>query len=214
MIKTNASLIIVPHWLLVAIRSAHRPLATALDVVALSKMLSKKDLQLYYAIQLALWEKLPAGLRDTFQCADITEASNRWVLTDENGQQPTPSVVATIKDDIRRAVYSTDIITEHIPLLHFAFPNAGDLSSVLPHLRTHDSDVDALSLEYVFDVFYLTENVYGVSFQRRLKTSTHSAQLLESYDNLLALLNSTHSFDKVAGTAAFQAYTVLARSVV
>lgn len=207
MIKTDASLIIVPSWLEIAIRAAHKPLATMLDVVALSRLLSKKDLQLYYALQLALWEKLPAGLRDTFQCADITEASNRWVLTDENGQQPTPSVVATIKDDIRRAVYSTDIITEQ-------FPNAGDLSSVLPHLRTHDSDVDALSLEYVFDVFYLTENVYGVSFQRRLKTSTHSAQLLESYDNLLALLNSTHSFDKVAGTAAFQAYTVLARSVV
>lgn len=207
MIKTNASLIIVPHWLLVAIRSAHRPLATALDVVALSKMLSKKDLQLYYAIQLALWEKMPAGLRDTFQMADITELSNRWVGTDADGTQPSPAVVTALKSDVRDAVYSTNIITEQ-------FPNAGDLTSVLPHLQEHNSDVDVLSLEYVFDVFYLTENVYGVSFNRRADTTTYSAQLLESYDNLLALLNSTHSFDKVAGTAAFQAYTVLARAVV
>lgn len=207
MIKTNASLIIIPHWLLVAIRSAHRPLATALDVVALSKMLSKKDLQLYYAIQLALWEKMPAGLRDTFQMADITELSNRWVGTDADGTQPSPAVVTALKSDVRDAVYSTNIITEQ-------FPNAGDLTSVLPHLQEHNSDVAALSLEYVFDVFYLTENVYGVSFNRRATTSTHTAQLLESYDNLLALLNSTHSFDKVAGTAAFQAYTVLARAVV
>lgn len=207
MIKTDASLIIIPHWLIASIRAAHRPLAIALDVVALSQMLSKKDLQLYYATQLAMWEKLPAGLRNTFQPADITEQSNRWVLTDTDGQQPKPEVVTAIKEDIRRAVYSTDIITEQ-------FPKAGDLTAVLPHLREHDSDDDALSLEYVFDVFYLTENVYGVSFSRRKTSTTHSSQLLESYDNLLALLNSTHSFDKVAGTAAFQAYTVLARSVV
>lgn len=207
MIKTNASLIIVPCWLSVAIRSAHRPLATVLDIVALSKMLSKKDLQLYYALQLALWEKIPAGLRDTFQMADITEPSNRWALTDADGTQPNPDVVAAIKQDIRSSVYASNIITEQ-------FPNAGDLTSVLPYLQEHNSDVDALSLEYVFDVFYLTENVYGVSFDRRATTSSYSAQLLESYDNLLALLNSTHTFDKVAATAAFQAYTVLARSLV
>lgn len=206
MIKTNASLVIVPHWVLQTIRVAHRPLSTILDVVALSRLLSNKDMQQYYMATLALWNAIPAGLRDTFQCGDIAEPSNRWIQTDSDGTQPSPATVEATKLALRKGTGDRLAVA--------GTTNAIDLVSVLPHLQAHDSDTESLTLEYVFDVFYLTENVYGVSFSRRETTSSYSSQLLESYDNLLALLNANHKFEVVANTPAFQAYTVLARNVI
>ena len=72
----------------------------------------------------------------------------------------------------------------------------------------------SLETDYLFDVFQITDNVYGVRLLKRDLETGFNKQLIDCYDKVIALLCATHRFEDVAKTALFQEFVKLSSSAV
>lgn len=203
---STVSLVLVPHWLEEVVKRSQYPLEAVLDVVTLKRILSQKDLSFYYAINVAFFEKLHKGLQKTFKPFNFSQDSLKNTLTQRDGSRPTKEQVDEIMTNIQRDAFDVNVISE-------TFPLASDVVSLIPYLSNPENEGDALSVGYAFDVFYLKDDVYGVRFKRLDGKSSLNEQLIECYDNVIALLCASYAFEEVAKSASFQEFVALSRNV-
>lgn len=200
----NVSLVIVPSWMEGAMQANRLSMDRVLDLPALSRIFCTRDVSFYSAMQLCLWEHLPAALRQTFNLHELM-ANDLYVKADNNGNRPSPEAVQACYASVRRYAWDRES-------MHHEFPDASSLLATLPHLdHSQDAEATDMSTDLVFDVFYIDDHVYGIRFARKDPKRPYTDQLKDSYDNLMKLLSGHFPMDVMANTAAFEEYVRLAR---
>lgn len=204
-------IVIVPDWVYYAHKNSKLPLAALVDVVALNRILSERDLIFYHAINMRQHENIHKGLRDTFRWFDLTEVQNvELSVPNDNGQRPTPKEYHNLQKIIRDSTWNG--------LVDINFPAAKAITSAFPYLMYEEATTDnkevSLETDYLFDVFQITDNVYGVRLLKRDTESGFNKQLIDCYDKVIALLCATHRFNDVAKTAVFREFVNLSSSAV
>lgn len=204
-------LIIVPDWVYFAHQKSTLPKAGLVDVVALNRILSERDLIFYHAINIRQLDNIHKGLRNTFMGFDLTNPDNVTLsIPNDNGVRPDPKQFFNLQLLIRNSTWNG--------LVDVNFPNAKAITSAFPYLmyeETTESNKEvSLETDYLFDVFQITDNVYGVRLLKRDLETGFNKQLIDCYDKVIALLCATHRFEDVAKTALFQEFVKLSSSAV
>lgn len=202
-------LVIVPDWVYLAHQKSKLPSAALIDVIALNRILSERDLIFYHAINLQQFHNLHKGLKTTFTEFDLTDTGNvRFSVVGDDGLRPSPESFTNLQKIIQQSTWNG--------LVDVNFPHLKSITSAFPYLTYEETSDEKVSLEtdYLFDVFQIVENVYGVRLLKRDMSSTITKQLIDCYDKLIALLCATHRFEEVAKTAVFQEFIRLSSSAV
>lgn len=187
--------VLIPSWVEQALLAAKKPLATALDVVALSSTISKDDLAIYIDVNNRLLPKLFQPLYDTF--ANVT-------LYPYNAGE---------SDEVKALRESLDIKLRNITIEK---PQPDFTQLVNQHIIFTDDDqpVGSFATHYTFEVFPLVDEVIGVRAVLRKPDESDVLEDIRAYDNLLKLMNTFMSMEEMAKTPIFNVYTYLLRNAV
>lgn len=199
----KVQLVILPAWLEDALKSNNMTSVDALDLMSLSRILSLQDVAFYRAIHNELYGKIYEGIRTTFQPLNLSDASGALTRPYPNGNRPSPEEVATFMTRLDRCYFDN---------MTAATPTGKAMLSALPHEAAYEHTRDGIN-EYLFEVFPIKDDYYGIRFsipdpQRGLAT-----QLIECYDRVISMLLGHYSFEDIASTSLFCDYTRLLRSV-
>jgi len=200
----NLSLVIVPQWVRAAMQAKGMAMNRVLDLMALSRILSKRDVSFYISIYTRQFEKLPDPLKKTFDYYEYLYREKDRVITEDGfGNTPSPADVQKFYREMSCLTWSRDEIG-------IQFPEAASLVSLLPH-GADDSQSYDINTNLVFDIYPITETVYGISFTPADPSRPFMEQITECYDKLLGQLCGIHGLQAIADTPAFQHYVQLSR---
>lgn len=200
----NLSLVIVPQWVRAAMQSKGMAINRVLDLMALSRILSKRDVSFYVSIYTRMFDVLPEPLKKTFGYYEYLYRERDRVITEDGfGNTPSPAAVRQFYAELSCLTWSRDEIGTQ-------FPAAASLVSLMPH-GADDTVSYGMNTNLVFEVYPITETVYGITFSLADPARPFMEQITECYDKLLGQLCGIHGMESIADTPAFQAYVQLSR---
>jgi len=200
----NASLVIVPDWLDAALANKKWGAEHVLDLFGLSRILSTDDVSFYVAINTFCFEEMHAALKETFGQLNLLDKSKQHLMNEANGQPPRLEDVDLFTKKVGDKVYGSWRV-------NMTMPDARSMTSVLPYMQQAE-EISKDAAEYLFDVYYIKDGVFGVKFKLRDKSRSLSSQLLECYDKLIGTLSTFYTFEQIAMTRAFQEFVTLSRA--
>ena len=204
----NLSLVIVPAWLEDALRKAGMGVERALDLSALSRISSLEDVAFYTSVNYHLFNQIPKPIKETFDSyrffSDENKLGRTHVKADDLGNYPTDTEYKALIDKVRDKTWGDGAV-------RFGNPTPRQLLAVLPYTK-ESQDIPNTSLNFLFDVFYLTDDIVGIRFYLANPKRPFNEQLYQCYDRLLAFLTSHRKFEQVATTPVFQEFVNMSRT--
>lgn len=197
------SLVIVPHWLEGAMQANNIKKDALVDMFALSRIVSIKDLCFYLAINDRLLDKIHQPIVETFQRHWLNDSSGRLTVTQRNGEKPTIEQLREVCEKISRAM------DDNAAGLSTLYPSCDNLVSVLPHKNAGDKELEKFDENYLFELFEIREDIVGVRFKRAETDIPYEQQMYECYSKALEYLHIYENQYVVARTPMFNEFVRL-----
>lgn len=200
-----AKLIIVPDWISAALKSKQMPDRGCLDLVALTSILSLRDVSFYLRLTSSLFDKMPTSLRETFENPNVLYNATKYVMNNSAGFRPSPEEVKDVVSSVEGAVYGWSISTPE--------PTAKNFLNLLPYMRETDEVSDDVNVEtaFLFEVYHLVDDVFGVRFYTPVANIPFVEQLTGCVDRTIETLLTFYPFEVVANTRLFKEFADLSR---
>jgi len=209
----NVSLVIVPAWLEAALKAGGLSIERALDLPALSRISSLDDVGFYTSINYHLFDQIPGPLAKTFRAYDFfadgrkpgeCSYDRRHVKPDNKGDIISDKEFGELIRRIRSRTWNWGAV-------QYAEPSPKHLMAALPYTKESLDEADSTRF-YLFDVFYITDDVYGVRFVKANPNRPYGEQLYQCYDRLLNFLTLHNRFEDIAATPAFREFVTMSRT--
>lgn len=197
------SLVIVPHWLEAAMQANNLKKDALVDMFALSRIVSIKDLCFYLAINDRLLDKIHQPIVETFQRHWLNDSSGRLTVTQRNGEKPTIEQLREVCQKISQSM------GENVAGLSMLYPSCDNLVSVLPHKNVGEKELEKFDENYLFELFEIREDIVGVRFKRAETDIPYEQQMYECYSKALEYLHIYENQYVVARTPMFNEFVRL-----
>lgn len=203
----DIKLLIVPSWIEAALQANNLPIRAALDVYALSRILSFKDVCFYTAVNAYLFEALPNPLKNTFQRTDLLHGDN-YLMSTPGGFKPAKSETDALVSKLDANIY-----LEYKRL--FNEKNESNLGVLLSLFSFMDDTKEerVVSIDnLLFEVFDIKDTVLGIRFKLADKHIPFQKQLKDCLDDTLKIVVERIGFREAVKLPIFEAFTRLART--
>lgn len=208
--QKRMKILIVPYWLEQTLLANQLPMKAALDIMALSRILSFKDVCFYSAINMWLYEELPQAVIGTFDRVDLAADGPKYLMTDAGGLKPSIDKTAAFYQRVQNEYQYT------YRLVMSDNDNSAKrlLLSLYPHDTTVIDQAAVAKGEYLFEVFDIMDDVLGIRFAVADKHVPYGKQLKDCYDKLLKVLVYRLGFKNTAKLPVFNEFARLARTFI
>lgn len=200
-------LVLLPKWLVTLLESNNLPIRYALDIHALSRILSLNDVSFYAAINIYLFQHMHESLKQTFIPANILDPFE-YLLPEKNGQFPNADVINAGVTKI------TSLVNNQYSLDGYK-PSGCHLLDILPHNELYDVKEKPIEVsELQFKIQSIDIDIFGVTFDLKDKKENPVKQTLASLYDSLALVSGLYDPVTVARTELFKSYARLSKQSV
>lgn len=192
MIKIAQSLVVVPSWLDDVANHYRLTPADKVDLLKLQSILLPRDVGLYIKLNLIMQHSVFTHLFESFLPFDwmqyAVERNNKAPIETQKKQADVESCRVFLHNvmsdglagEASAAAINTDVI--------HAMVRGRGMGELTPPLNG-----------YVYEMFALSESVYGVKFIPAVDDQPYDVQLMKSVSDAIQLLRATHELHEVAG---------------
>lgn len=197
------SLVIVPYWLEGAVQANGLKKDALVDMFALSRIVSIKDLCFYHAINEQLLDKIHQPIVETFNRHWLNDSTGRLSTTQRNGEKPTIEQLREVCEKISVSMGN------NVAGLSSLYPSCDSLVSVLPHKNAGEKEIEKFEENYIFELFEIREDIVGIRFKRAETDIPYEQQMYDCYSKALEYLHIYENQYSVARTPMFNEFVRL-----
>lgn len=191
MIKIAKSIVVVPSWLDDVAKHYHLTPADKVDLLKLKSILLPRDVGLYVKLNLIMQRSIFSHLFESFSPFDwmqyAIDRNNRASIETQKKQADIENCRVFLHNvmsdglagEASAAAINTDVI--------HALVRGRGMGELTPPLNG-----------YVYEMFALSESVYGVKFIPAVDDQPYDVQLMKSVSDAIQLLRATHELYEIA----------------